>query len=204
MFELLRFDAGRVKTHTEACLALAAQHDVKQWQIMVPVLLNWAISRVAGPTANLGEFRRAVATCRADGLRTVSTSNLWLLAQAEAEAGETETALATIATALADLDGVHFWDAEIHRARGEILLKRDPADTAAAEEAFRTAIAVAQQQKTRSFKLRAALSLAKLYQSTGRPLEAHAALAPALEGFSPTPEFPEIEEAEALVGALPS
>jgi ATP/maltotriose-dependent transcriptional regulator MalT len=75
---------------------------------------------------------------------------------------------------------------------------------AAAEEASRTGIAVAQQQKTRSFKLRAALSLAKLYQSTGRPLEAHAALAPALEGFSPTPEFPEIEEAQALVGALPS
>jgi hypothetical protein len=51
--------------------------------------------------------------------------------------------------------------------------------------------------------LRAALSLAKLYQSTGRPAEAHAVLAPALEGFSPTPETPEIAEAQALLSRLP-
>ena len=91
---------------------------------------------------------------------------------------------------------------KLHRIRGEILLKRDPANTAPAEEAFLTAIAIAQQQKARSFELRAALSLAKLYQSTGRPADAHAVLAPALEGFSPTPEFPEIEEAQALLAAL--
>ena len=43
-------------------------------------------------------------------------------------------------------------------------------------------------------------ALAKLYQSTGRPAEAHAVLAPALEGFAPTPEMPEIAEAQALLG----
>jgi hypothetical protein len=47
--------------------------------------------------------------------------------------------------------------------------------------------------------LQAALALAKLYQSTARPAEAHAALEPALEGFSPTPEMPEIAEAQALL-----
>ena len=87
-------------------------------------------------------------------------------------------------------------------SRGEILLERDPANPAPAEEAFQTAIAVAKQQGTRSFELRAALSLAKLYQSTGRPADAHAVLAPALEGFAPTPEMPEIAEAQALLAAL--
>jgi hypothetical protein len=53
-----------------------------------------------------------------------------------------------------------------------------------------------------AFGLRAPLSLAKLYQSTGRQAEARAALAPALEGFSPTPEMPEIAEAQALLVAL--
>ena len=61
---------------------------------------------------------------------------------------------------------------------------------------------MAQQQKARSFELRAALSLAKLYQSTGRVAEAHAVLAPALQSFSPTPEFLEIEEAQTLLAAL--
>ena len=58
---------------------------------------------------------------------------------------------------------------------------------------------MAKQQGARSWGLRAALSLAKLYQSTARPVDAHAVLAPALEGFSPTPEMPEIAEAEEVL-----
>ena len=86
--------------------------------------------------------------------------------------------------------------------RGDILLKRNPADPAPAEEAYRTAIAVAKQQGARSYGLLASLSLAKLYQSPRRAVEAHAVLAPALEGFAPTPEMPEIAEAQALLVAL--
>jgi hypothetical protein len=88
--------------------------------------------------------------------------------------------------------------------RGEILLKHAPANTAPAEDAFLTAIAIAQQQKARSFELRAALDLARLYNSTSRSPDAYALLAPALAGFSPTPEFPEIAEAQMLLGALTS
>jgi hypothetical protein len=80
----------------------------------------------------------------------------------------------------------------LRRLRGEILLKRDPADTAAAEEAYQTAIAIAKRQGARSYELLASLSLAKLYQSTARPDEAYAVLTPALEGFTPTPEMPEM------------
>jgi predicted ATPase len=90
----------------------------------------------------------------------------------------------------------------LHRLRGDILLKRDPADPAPAEDAYRTALAIAKQQGARTYELLASLSLAKLYQSTGRPADAHAVLAPALEGFSPTPEMPEIAEAQALLAAL--
>jgi predicted ATPase len=83
-----------------------------------------------------------------------------------------------------------------------MLLKRDPAKPAPAEEALLTAITVAKQQSTCSFELRAALSLARLYQSTGRGVDAHAVLAPALEGFAPTAEMPEIAEAQALLSRL--
>ena len=61
---------------------------------------------------------------------------------------------------------------------------------------------MAQQQGARSFELRAALSLAKLYQSTGRDAEAHAVLTPALDGFAPTLGMPEIAEAQALLVAI--
>ena len=90
----------------------------------------------------------------------------------------------------------------LHRLRGEILLKSDPADLASGEEAFRTAIAIAKEQGARSPLLLASLALAKLYQSTGRPADAHAVLAPALEGFAPTREMPEIGEAQALLAAI--
>jgi hypothetical protein len=69
---------------------------------------------------------------------------------------------------------------------------------------FLTAIAIAQQQKARSFKLHAALHLARLCNSTSRSADAYALLASALKGFSPTPEFPEIAEAQTLVSALAS
>ena len=122
------------------------------------------------------------------------------LAEAEARAGNPEGALSLDeALATSERIGHRTFGAELRRIRGEMLLKRDPANPAAAEEAFQTAIAIAKQQSARSFELRAALSLAKLYRSTGRPVEAHAVLAPALEGFSPTPEMLEIADAQALL-----
>jgi predicted ATPase len=128
-----------------------------------------------------------------------------LLAEIEAQ-GDAEGALTQIdeALALASETGAHWSDAFLHRCRGEILLRRVPANTAPAEGALLTAIAIAQEQKARSFELRAALSLAKLYHSTDRPADAHAVLASALKGFSLTPEFPEIAEAQALLTTLAS
>ena len=90
----------------------------------------------------------------------------------------------------------------IHRMHGNLLLKRVPGDLPAAEMAFQTAIAVARKQGARSYHLQAALSLAKLYQSIGRPAHAHAVLSDALEGFAPTPEMPEITEAQTLLVAI--
>jgi predicted ATPase len=123
-----------------------------------------------------------------------------LLAELEAEGEDAERALREIdeALALADETGERWTDALLRRLRGEILLKRDPANTAPAEDAFLAAIAVAQAQNAKTFELQAALSLGRLHQSTARPAEARAVLAPALEGFSPTPEMPEIAEAQAL------
>jgi predicted ATPase len=126
------------------------------------------------------------------------------LAEAEAGAGETDAGLRRLEDALAELERTEqrWSEAEIHRIRAEILLKRDPADTAAAEQSLQAAIAIAQSQKARSFELRAAMFLAKLYRITSRDADAHAALAPAVEGFPPTEQFPELADAETLLSAL--
>ena len=90
----------------------------------------------------------------------------------------------------------------MHRIRAGILLTRDPASTAAAEQSLQAAIAIAQSQKALSFELRAALSLAKLYRAANRDADAHAVLAPAVEGFPPTQQFPGLTEAQALLAVL--
>jgi predicted ATPase len=90
----------------------------------------------------------------------------------------------------------------MHRIRAGILVAAQPADTAAAEQSLQAAIAIAASQKARSFELRAALSLAKLYRAANRDADAHAVLAPAVEGFPPTQQFPELTEAQTLLSAL--
>ena len=101
--------------------------------------------------------------CCFDGLVRIA------LAEAEARAGDVERAITTIDEALETVDrtGCRAFEAALHRVRGEMLLKRDRANFPPAEEALHSDIAIAKQQAARSFSLRAALSLAKLYQSTG-------------------------------------
>jgi predicted ATPase len=150
------------------------------------------------------EFRAALAAYTNQGNRFFASFFQGLLAELEAEEPGAAGAVTRIerALALAEQTGELWTDAFLHRIRGDILLKADPEHPARAEEAYLVAITIAREQGARSFGLRAALSLAKLYRSTARPVEAYDVLAPALEGFSPTPEMPEIAEAGALLAAL--
>jgi predicted ATPase len=124
-----------------------------------------------------------------------------LLAECEAEAGRAEVGLATLDAQLAAIEqtGERWFDAEVHRVRGELLLKQRRPDVAAAEAAFMRAIEIARSQQTRIFELRASLSLAKLHQTTGRDQVASELLVPALVGFKAGPEVPEVEEAQRLL-----
>ena len=202
---VFRGDANAALHAGETVVGLGREHGLA-------IALGWGTPCLCWARAQLGERNTGLTALTQAVAAYTDTYKLFLplfqglLAELEAGAEDADGALTRIdaALALAGETGEHWTDAFLHRIRGEILWKRDSANPAPAAEAFRTAIAVAQQQKARSFELRAALSLAKLYQSKNRPADAHAVLARALEGFSPTPEFPEIEEAQALLDALAS
>ena len=201
--EDLRDDAEAAQRAAEAAVALCREHGLSSYLVWGALQLACARAKI-GEDAGTAELRQALADYASQGNKIMLPFYRGLLAEIEAEGGDATAALAEIdeALALAGETGEHWFDAGLHRIRGEILNKQNPADPAAAEAAFLAAIAVAQQQKARSFELPAALSLAKLYQSTNRPTEAHDVLGPALQGFSPTPEFPQIAEAKALFEAL--
>jgi predicted ATPase len=204
VFEVLRGDTEAALRTADSLLELTRQHGISVYATLGTMCSGWARAQLGDREAGVAEFREALATYTGQGNKGHVPLYQGLLAELEADGQDTEAALTRMdaALALAAETGEHWTDSFLHRVRGEILLKLDPANTAPAEETFLTAIAIAQQQKARSFELRAALSLANLYQSTGRAADAHAVLAPALEGFSPTPEFPEIEQAQTLLAAL--
>jgi predicted ATPase len=199
MFGLMRRDLRQTETSAAELARLARDHDLGFFRPQSAFLEGWAKVQSSALAEGLDDMRRGAELMRG---RNVVSDGLMkgALAEVEARAGDFERALVTVDEALAASErmGQRSFDAELFRARGEVLLNRDPDDSAPAEEAFRTAIAVAKEQGARSFELRAALALAKLYQTTARPANAHAVLAPALDGFSPTPEMPEIAEAMSL------
>jgi predicted ATPase len=152
------------------------------------------------------ELRQALAKYLGEGNKVFSPSFQGMIAELEAMTGDEGSAMASVDAGLARAGemGERWSDSLLFRRKGEILLQRDHGNPAPAEEAFRTALAIAKEQGARSFELRAALSLAKVYQSTARPADAHAVLAPALEGFSPSREMPEIAEAQSLLEQMKS
>jgi predicted ATPase len=199
---LLRRNPEAVATYSQALADVVSRYDFDNWAAVF--FKGWAKRSEAAEESRLAEMRRSLAIVRERG-------QVWLLprfeaalAEAEASAGETDAAFRRLDDALAELERAEqrWYEAEMHRIRGEILLKRDPTNTAGAEQSLQVAIAIAQSQKARSFELRAALALAKLYRAANRDADAHAVLAPAVEGFPPTQQFPELTEAQTLLAAL--
>ena len=190
--EVWRGDPLATLSAAEALERVARKHGMTQYLNEAELHSGWAHGRINDPTAGAAQMRRVLAAFVDQGVRVNLGFYTGLLAQLEAETLGADGALARIDEAFRLSEQVEHGCSLpfLHRLRGEILLKRDPSDPAPAEEAFRTSIAIAKEQSARSPVLRAALALAKLYHSTGRPAEAHAVLAPALEGFSPTPEMP--------------
>jgi predicted ATPase len=168
------------------------------------VYLSWAQGRLGEARSGADELRSSLDAYATQGNLLGVPYFLGCLAELEAAAGDAERALALIDEGLtmAQKGGQHVWDASLLCLRGDILFKRNPTDPAPAEEAYRAAISTAKQQGGHSYELLASLGLAKLYQSSTRPADAREVLTPALEGFSPTPEMPEIAEAQALLESL--
>ena len=106
------------------------------------------------------------------------------------------------ALAKAVISGERGWSAEIHRLRGELTARLPHPDPAKAEGSFRTALAIAREQGTRGYELRAATSLARLRRDQGHCTEARDLLAPVYGWFTEGFDAPDLKEAKALLDEL--
>ena len=166
------------------------------------------LSRVLGRGAAEGieQMRRGM-----DGVKTLGTlinhpMMLGGLAEALGRVGRYDEALSALdqATRMVRKHGEQFWEAELYRVRGEILLALDPSAKKAGEEAFTQALDIARQQEAKMLELRAACSLARLWSELGRRTEARALLAPVYEWFTEGHETLDLRGAKALLEELGS
>ena len=185
MFEVMRGDFSRAAPHTVEVVRLAREHDLQLWLAFGLVLEGSASAQKGAPSEGLEDMRRGIELLRKQNVLLLDGIFKIALAEAEARSGDVERGVAVLDEALATCEriGHRAFDPELHRVRGEMLLRRNPMNPAPTEAAFCRAIEIARGQGTRSFELRAALALARLYQKTGRAAEAHAVLAAALEAF---------------------
>jgi predicted ATPase len=203
-FEVNRDDPTATLRAAEVLLRFSKAHDIALYATYGEMFSSWARGRLFDPEAGANQLRQAVEEYLAQDNNNGAPMFYGLIADLEAMIGRADSAVSSIdlALALAKETGERLSDSVLLRRRGEILLARNPRDSASAAEAFRSAIAVAKKQGARSYELVASLALAKLYESIGRSAEAHAVLLPALEGFSPTPELRQVAEAYALLEQL--
>jgi tetratricopeptide (TPR) repeat protein len=155
------------------------------------------------------QIREALALQDALGVKLGRAYGLGLLADGCGRIGQVEEGLGLIAEALdiANQTGEHSSDADLHRLRGELLLKRDTEGTESksqeqAEACFRQAIEMARQQSAKLYEVRATTSLARLLALQGKRDEARTMLAEIYHWFTEGFDTPDLKDAKALLDEL--
>src|SRR5262249_56893238 len=127
-----------------------------------------------------------------------------LLAEAHGIIGQPEAGLAVLTEALTlvNTTGERWYEAELYRLKGELLLQQSSDNPTEAESCFHHAISIAQNQSAKSWELRAATSLARLWQQQGKRQEAYELLAPIYGWFTEGFDTADLQAAKALLDAL--
>ncbi len=183
-------------------LALAQQHGFALWQMGAALLQGWAMAQMNMPQG-LALMQHCVTATRA-AIGSVEVMALEPLAQALAQAGHADLALATIAEALATSSAKadHHLDAELHRLQGEALLLQSPANAPQAAQCFQTALCISQQQHAKVFELRAATSLARLWKKKRKGAAAHTLLSGVYGAWREGLDTPDLCDARHLLERL--
>jgi predicted ATPase len=138
------------------------------------------------------------------GLQLYRPYVLALLAEAYGQAGQPEAGLTCLAEALTLVEATEerWWEAEVYRLQGELLLRLPLPDIPQATACLHQALDVARRQQAKALELRAALSLSRLWQQQGQRAEAHAFLAPIYGWFTEGFDTADLREAQVLLEKL--
>ena len=195
--------ATATKEHDEL-IALADEKGSLFWKALCTPMQGCLFALTGKASHAVQRITSGIAVLRSTG------TTLWIplhssyFARAYAELGQFDDAWRCIGEAMTLVETTKetWFEAEVHRIAGEIALKSPEPDAAKAETYFERALAVARQQQAKSWELRAAMSLARLWRDQGKPQQARELLAPVYGWFSEGFRHARSEGGEGTVGGV--
>ena len=165
------------------------------------IFQGWCLTMLGQREKGITQLTRGLTAYRTQALLHLPTY-LTLLADAYREVQQPENGLRQLVESISVTDRTQsrYYEAEMHRVRGELFLSMH--DEGAAEASFRTAINIAQHQSVKTWELRAATSLARLWDHQGKRTEARDLLAPIYGWFTEGLDTPVLQDAKALLDEL--
>jgi predicted ATPase/class 3 adenylate cyclase len=201
IIHLLRREARATYRRAEAVIALSRDQGFPFWLAWGKMLRGWAGACLGQCEEGTAELSEGLAAYQATGARVLRPTFLGLLAETRRLGGRAAEGLRVLAEARAVMDttGEHWWASELHCLRGELLLLGAGGPRADAEACFHQALTVAHHQQVKALELRAAMSLARLWQQQGKRAEAHELLAPIYGWFTEGFDTADLQAAKALL-----
>ena len=196
-------DADVFRDRAEAAFVLARDHKVPYYIAWSRILVNFARTEQEPHEDILMQLRDSINDFAEAGARIRLPYYFSLLARAYIKARRLNEGLHTLDHALkvATQNNEHWWDAELHRLHGELMsLQGTSVDEV--EQDFHRSIGIARSQSAKSLELRAATSLARLWQANSRSAEAKQLLVPLYEWFTEGIDTPDLQTARALIAQL--
>jgi len=189
---------------SDEAIALAEEKGALLWKAFGTMNHGCVLALTGKAAKAVQTLKSAIAAWRSTGATVLLPLNLSLLARAHAELGQLEEAWRCIGeatTAIATTKEMLF-GAEVNRLAGEIALLSPRADAEKAQDYFERALAVAREQEAKSWELRAATSLARLWLGQGKRTAAYELIAPVYGWFSEGFDTHDLKEAKAVLTAL--
>jgi predicted ATPase len=197
----LRREAPQTRTHAEAAITIATDQGFPQHLAQAMPMRGWALAASGRVEEGRAQIQQGLVAYRATGATRVRPYQLALLAETSAQVGHTTEGLEALGEALAMLDksGVRWWEAELYRLKGELLLQHAVAPPEEAEACFQQALDIARRQQAKSLELRAAMSLSRLWQRQGKSGAARELLAEIYGWFTEGFDTADLQEAKGLL-----
>jgi predicted ATPase len=205
LFHQLRREGHATQECAEAAIVLTTEHGFPHWRAYSAIVSGWALAQQAGQAQEgVEQIKQGLRAFRATGAELWQPYLLALLAEAHGTIGEPEAGLTALAEALtlAETTGERWYESELYRLKGALLLQQSPGNSTEAETCFQHAISIAQNQSAKSWELRSVTSLARLWQQQGKRQEAHDLLAPAYKWFTEGFDTADLIDAKALLDEL--